>query len=351
MADISSIKLNDITYNIKDETARNNINSITNNYLPLTGGTLAGRLNINLNDTFINLIANNVDSTTTPNSNKYENIIFSDKNNLRLSAIETTQRKDKSVDIKFIAYNQNQTNTGTNYFGIGRTAEGENTYSVASPAIFCNTINAVNKSGDTMTGKLTVSNGDIEISNGSINVNTSGTYNWRGFRVSGSDGWQGILTAGNRFTFDQYLNGSTGGERYLLPVPEARSTDAWYPILTGKTPVTVEQGGTGGKDSGIVNCTLGSGVTGTVTVRKIGVFVELYCEAHITNGLAADGNIKIGIVPSGYRPPTDRRLPCGDGGRFGCLYVTPAGNMIFYNDQVHTLTNSHYVACHTFYFV
>ena len=76
--------------------------SISTNYLPLSGGTLTGLLNINLSDTFINLIANNVDATTIPDSNKYENIIFSDKNNLRLSGIETTYRTNEKIDIKLL---------------------------------------------------------------------------------------------------------------------------------------------------------------------------------------------------------------------------------------------------------
>ena len=53
MAEISKIKINDNDLIIKDATARNNIESLStnikNNYLPLTGGTLSGNLNLEAN--------------------------------------------------------------------------------------------------------------------------------------------------------------------------------------------------------------------------------------------------------------------------------------------------------------
>lgn len=53
MADISKIKLNGITYAIKDETARANLGisqtDADNRYLKLSGGTMAGTLSLNNN--------------------------------------------------------------------------------------------------------------------------------------------------------------------------------------------------------------------------------------------------------------------------------------------------------------
>lgn len=53
MADISKVKLNGITYTIKDETARANLGisqtDADNRYLKLSGGTMAGTLSLNNN--------------------------------------------------------------------------------------------------------------------------------------------------------------------------------------------------------------------------------------------------------------------------------------------------------------
>ena len=89
----------------------------------------------------------------------------------------------------------------------------------------------VAKAGDEMTGPLTFSNG-----NNYLGINFKG--------ASGSPTVR-ILNTGQRMTIDSYANGSAGGERFLLPIPEATDTDKWYFILTSKAPVTVPQGGTG----------------------------------------------------------------------------------------------------------
>ena len=329
MADISSINLNDIVYNIKDEQARNNINSITTNYLPLTGGTLTGQIDVK---------NTSIDSTTTPSKTQYLTMVRGiDKNNITNSTIRMYYSTNGNDALQLMAHRVVNNADIYNSLYIGIDSAGNPYFYTDYPSEFRNAINAVNKSGDTMTGGLVIAPG----------------RNYDGVDIEGASGAPHIhlFNTGNTAVIDIYKNGSSGGERYYFPTPDTRSSDAWIPVLTGKTPVTKEQGGTGGTDSGIVNCTLSSGITGTLTVRKIGVFVELYCEVHVTNGLAATGNTYIGVIPSGYRPPADRRLPCGDGGRFGCLYVTPNGNMRFYNDQVNAITGSSFVACHTFYLV
>lgn len=155
----------------------------------------------------------------------------------------------------------------------------------------------VSKSGDTMTGGLTVSNGDVEIQNGSINVGTPGNSNYRGFRVTGTNSVGAIRNAGDRMTFDQYLNGSTGGERYLLPVPEARSSDAWYAILTSKTI----------DDTGwlTISKPTGATYTGTARYRRIGqlVYIEVDSIANLTE------NVNIGYLQSGCRPSNNIFFP------------------------------------------
>lgn len=100
-----------------------------------------------------------------------------------------------------------------------------------TPAGACENLGAVKKTGDTVTGPLIFSNGN----------------NYLGINFKGANGAPtvGFKNTGTRMTLDQYADESVGGERFLMPVPEVRSADIWYSILTSKNAVTVAQGGTG----------------------------------------------------------------------------------------------------------
>ncbi len=76
--------------------------------------------------------------------------------------------------------------------------------------------------------------GNVEIPYGNISFN-SGT-NWKGIGLHGASGSPNLalLNTGTRLTIDQYKSGSTGGERFLLPIPDTHDSDVWYSILTTK---------------------------------------------------------------------------------------------------------------------
>lgn len=86
-------------------------------------------------------------------------------------------------------------------------------------------VNAVAKTGDTMSGNLIIDGGGdyygIQIKGG----NNSSTVS--------------IRNTGERFTFDQKANGGTAEERFLLPTPAAISTQEWYEILTNKPTTAI----------------------------------------------------------------------------------------------------------------
>ena len=84
----------------------------------------------------------------------------------------------------------------------------------------CANLGAVKKSGDKMTGNLEFDSG----------------LNYTGVEFKGAAGSPSVFirNTGSRMIFDQFANGSTGGERYLLPSVESRSADAWYDIITTK---------------------------------------------------------------------------------------------------------------------
>lgn len=69
------------------------------------------------------------------------------------------------------------------------------------------------------------------------NLIFDGGVNYRGINLKGASGAPQInlYNTGSRLTIDQYANGSTGGERYLMPTVSSRSSDVWYSILTSKT--------------------------------------------------------------------------------------------------------------------
>ena len=301
--EISKINIDETQLLIKDAQNRQDLNSlstevqsistdlnslstsISTNYLPLSSGTLTGQLNINLNNTFINLIANNVDATTTPNSNKYENIIFSDKNNLRLSGIETTYCTNNSVDIKLMAYNQNS--DSNNYFLIGRTAEGENTYSMASPDNFRDAINAVNKSGDTMMGSLRFNNANLFFQRNSVNCG------------------QIYPSSGNAIVLRNFSEGSSKSEYFYTPTPDENlQNDKSYYFLTTKNVVTTAQGGTGGTDSGWHTWENSTVFTGSIYYRKIGewVFVTTHGAIRNVSEISTADLALFTISPSDLRP-------------------------------------------------
>lgn len=95
--------------------------------------------------------------------------------------------------------------------------------------------------GGTLTGPLILSalNAGINIQRGNLTI--GGDVNYRGITIKGGSGSPllHIRNTGARFTFDQYANGSTGGERYLLPVPDVHGADVWQSILTTKPQANV----------------------------------------------------------------------------------------------------------------
>lgn len=109
MADISSINLNDTTYNIKDETARNNINSIStnlNNYLPLSGGTATGTIIIT-NDGAFRVKNDAFNKNVVPASDVIKSPFnVRDANESTIASVRVHQTTDNEVGIGLNALNK-----------------------------------------------------------------------------------------------------------------------------------------------------------------------------------------------------------------------------------------------------
>ena len=114
--------------------------------------------------------------------------------------------------------------SGAHYYGILTsktpvTIEQGGTGATTAAAARAN-LGAVNKAGDTMTGNLIIDAGS----------------NYKGILIKGASNASTvrIYNTGGAFVFDQYANGSSGGDRYLLPDIKAHDGDVWYRILTTK---------------------------------------------------------------------------------------------------------------------
>ena len=68
------------------------------------------------------------------------------------------------------------------------------------------------------------------------NLKFDAGVNYRGINLYGASGAPRInfYNTGSRLTIDQYADGSTGGERFLMPTPSAHDSDVWYTIITSK---------------------------------------------------------------------------------------------------------------------
>ena len=169
MADISKISINGTTYDIKDTVARTNgggawgnITGTLSNQTDLqsaldgkvsTSGdnTLTGKL------TFQNL-QHDVNSTTLPSVNTYGNeLYFKDIAGNNAGWITTAEyAEDGGLTLHMQVKREVNGVTCNGLLGVGLTSTGVETYTVHSPSAFRDTIDAVCKSGDTMTGNLSM---------------------------------------------------------------------------------------------------------------------------------------------------------------------------------------------------
>lgn len=135
----------------------------------------------------------------------------------------------------------------------------------------------VKKSGDTMTGKLYLANGSA--------VQTSPTT-WASLEFITTEGQKRgemMISNTNTLHFNVREIGSSFADRYMLPVPtEGKTGDTWYSILTTKNPVSIAQGGFGGKTAeeartnlGITPANIGAAATAhTHSLSDVGIEIQ-----------------------------------------------------------------------------
>lgn len=159
--------------------------------------------------------------------------------------------------------------------------------------------NKVNRSGDTMTGRLTAPGYTTTATNGYPNVYFKNSGEFAGFIVNEA--------SNRRFLFNEYPSDSSEFyESYAMPAPSAGLTATkYYSVLTTKQPVTVAQGGTG--DTGTVDGPI-AGIHANVTVsevrlRRWGLVVT--ASGQFTSTTALDALVTLFTLPVGFRSTTN----------------------------------------------
>lgn len=133
----------------------------------------------------------------------------------------------------------------------------------------CQNIGAVKKSGDTMTGGLTAARLAVVASYPTLGFKSGSKTNENAFIQVDTNGKFGFYS----YNDDQDSKTTRYYEGYYLPVPNSGMTaKKTYPILTGKSPVTIAQGGTGASTAegartnlGVVSKT-GDSITGQLSI-------------------------------------------------------------------------------------
>ena len=156
--------------------------------------------------------------------------------------------------------------------------------------------NYVQKAGDTMSGNLIFQDDKY------LRLVPADTTNLQFIQM--------LIRSSNRFCIWQRPSGVSASELFQLPAADTSITgNKYYDILTSKTPVTLDQGGTGGTDSGWVSISLNAAnvASGTLQYRKVGVFVEIVgYDIKLANDLSVR-SVSLANLPSAIRP--ENRTP------------------------------------------
>jgi len=145
-------------------------------------------------------------------------------------------------------------------------------------------VGAVAKSGDTMTGPLTTP---------AVTIDASQHPGAEFMQNSLPVGTLVFSTSTRRANLREYPSGSSYYEQYYLPTPNGNlSANATHPILTGKTPVTVAQGGTGANNAASALSNLGAVAKGGDTMEG-----RLYAPGYTT--MATNGYPNVYFQNSG----------------------------------------------------
>lgn len=203
--------------------------------------------------------------------------------NGRAASAESADKATKLAAVRTIQTNLGSTSAAS-FDGSGNVTPGvtgvlplsNGGLGATTGAAACDNIGAVKKSGDTMTGALAAPAFQVKGTN----------EGWDGIDIlrSSDGGYRGGITSmgaqNNLVLRERSTNGGT--EYYKLPIPSA-SEDVWCNILTDKSPVTVEQGGTNSitRAGAAYNLVNAGGTDDTNTANDIGMYTYGNASANV----------------------------------------------------------------------
>ena len=204
MADVSQLEVNGTTYNICDATARDSLSqfqtTVQNTYLPLTGGTVTGALNLTGNS--LNLFQNadmvakadDMDTLNPPSSGQISKNYYNvrDKNDITITQLRSRIWSDGKVGTYLVA-RQGQTTSSNLYqneIAAIVDANGNYSYYITSPEKFRDAIAAAG-SADGIDAYVTTYTGGSQvwgIAATCLNTNNTTSYNKRYALITTNDG-------------------------------------------------------------------------------------------------------------------------------------------------------------------
>ena len=312
MADVSQVKINNVTYNIKDTTAR----TTANEKVSKSGDTMSGDLYIQ-KSSFPRLFTKNTtytNGTDTPATNQWVGgVEFKDKNDISFGYVDAQLQSDGTSNIRLLARSYNGGNIDNNLI-LYSAPDGTRTVTVTHPAAWRSAIGAVNIDGDTMTGSLTISKDASSLGfwvkdNRWELGDTVASAMWAGIHgmkdASGNN--VGIIQScydTNKKSYLQFTcRNKVGGSNVDHILALTVAADGTKNVNLDTTASEAWRKALKVNDSGWQSLTNSAYFTGTIYYRKVSGMVTVnFPEIKLVNARDNSDWTTIGTLPSGYRP-------------------------------------------------